>query len=633
MSALIFNSRDQKYKSIYGALESGQSVTLRLLLPFTSGAVCYSARVLVREDSEEFYNVYELKGTEQYEDDSRWWEVTLSIDEPGLYWYCFEYDTPWSRERVYKGAYSNGYIHIDESFWQLTVYEAGYTTPDIFKGATMYQIFPDRFCNSGLPKRNVPTDRDLVPWDSEPRWRPDPEGKVWNNDYFGGDLKGIERKIPYLKNLGISVLYLNPIFESHTNHRYSTADYSKIDPLLGTEEDFRDLCITAHQYGMKVILDGVFNHTGDDSVYFNKKGRYKTLGAYNSKESPYYPWFKFIEWPDKYDSWWGFDILPDVNETNPDYLEYITGEDGIIAKWLKLGADGWRLDVADELPDEFIEAIHSRAKATKEDAIVLGEVWEDASNKVAYSVRRKYLQGHELDSVMNYPFANAIIDFVAFNDANYFLDKILTVTENYPKPVVDILMNMLGTHDTARIITRLAGEDYTGKDREWQCSHSLSPAQYDLGVKLEKIAATIQFTLPGMPSIYYGDEAGMQGYKDPFNRKGFPWNHINTNLSSWYTWLGFLRRTCPVIKTGQFIPVSGSQGCVCYARMNTSHPALEREGDALVVIANRNPHEIDYYLPEELEGCVPIMNVIYSEGRKVTVGPCSAAILGRGSWV
>lgn len=632
MSALIFNSRDPRYKTTYGALECGKDVTFRLLLPYASGAVCYSARILVTRDDEEDETAFELVGTNRYQEGSRWWEVTLSLDEPGLYWYCFEYNTPWSIERVYKGAYSNGYIHIDPSLWQLTVYEKGFETPDGFKGSTMYQIFPDRFFRSGLPKQNVPSDRDYSGWFDEPRWRPDPDGKVWNNDYFKGDLKGIERKLPYIRNLGATVIYLNPIFESHTNHRYSTADYSKIDPLLGTEEDFCDLCKAAHDLGIKIILDGVFSHTGDDSVYFNKKGRYDSLGAYNSKESPYYGWYRFTEWPDRYDSWWGFDILPNVNELDPSYMEYIAGEGGIIEKWLKLGADGWRLDVADELPDEFIAAIHHRVKATNPDAIVLGEVWEDASNKVAYDKRRQYLLGQELDSVMNYPFANAVVDFVADNDAAFFLDKILTVTENYPKPVVDVLMNMLGTHDTERIITRLAGEDCTGKDREWQATHHLSPAQYELGVKLEKIASAIQFTLPGMPSIYYGDEAGMQGYKDPFNRRGFPWTHIDTNLSAWYTWLGFLRKTCPVLKEGQFIPISGALGCVCYARMNTTHPVLSSRGDALVVIANRNPHEIDYWLPDELSGCTPLMNVIFAEGTKVTVGPCSVALLGRGDW-
>lgn len=628
----IYNSRDIRFKTKYGALESGEEVTFRLLLPFESGAVCYRARLLVLNDATGEEKSYELFGTDKHEGDCRWWEVVYTAEEPGLYWYCFEYDGPWSTERIYKGPYSNGYIATDESRWQLTVYEKGYETPDRFKGGVMYQIFPDRFYRSGETKYHVPTDRVLVDWDAEPGWRPDEHGIVRNNDYFGGDLKGIEEKLPYIHNMGVTVIYLNPIFESQTNHRYSTSDYSKIDPLLGTEEDFVSLCNAAHRYGMKIILDGVFNHTGDDSIYFNKKNRYDTLGAYNSKASPYYNWFHFINWPDSYASWWGFDTLPEVNQDSEDYIDYITGPNGIVAKWLRLGADGWRLDVADELNDSFIQKIHARAKAVKPDAIVIGEVWEDASNKIAYSQRKHYLLGEELDSIMNYPFANAIIEFVAYNDAEGFLDKILSVTENYPKPVVDVLMNLLGTHDTARIITRLAGENVDGHDREWQSTHHLSPQQYEFGIQLEKIAATIQFTLPGFPSIYYGDEAGMQGYKDPFNRAGFTWDKINTSLSSWYSWLGLLRKTCPVLKNGQFIPISGAQGCVCYARMNGEYPMLNRTGDALVVIANRNPHSIDYILPEELDDLTPLINVENLDGKCVRVGAYTCALLGRGSW-
>lgn len=628
----IFNSRDIRFKTKYGALESGEEVTFRLLLPFESGAVCYRARLLVLNDYTGEEKSYELFGTDKYEQDCRWWEVVYTAGEPGLYWYCFEYDGPWSTERIYKGPYSNGYIATDESRWQLTVYEKGYDTPDRFKGGVMYQIFPDRFYSSGEKKDHVPVDRVMVKWDAEPGWRPDEHGIVRNNDYFGGDLKGIEQKLPYIHNMGATVIYLNPIFESQTNHRYSTSDYSKIDPLLGTEEDFVSLCNAAHRYGIKIILDGVFNHTGDDSIYFNKKNRYDVLGAYNSKQSPYYNWFNFINWPDQYASWWGFDTLPEVNQNSQDYIDYITGPNGIVAKWLRLGADGWRLDVADELGDSFIQKIHERAKAVKPDAIVIGEVWEDASNKVAYSQRKHYLLGEELDSIMNYPFANAIIDFVAYDDADGFLDKILSVTENYPKPVVDVLMNLLGTHDTARIITRLAGENVDGHDREWQSTHHLSAQQYNFGIQLEKIAATIQFTLPGFPSIYYGDEAGMQGYKDPFNRAGFTWDHINTSLSSWYSWLGLLRKTCPVLKTGAFIPISGAQGCVCYARMNVDYPMLNRKGDALVVIANRNPHAIDYVLPEELDDLTPLINVENADGRFVRVGAYTCALLGRGSW-
>ncbi len=629
----LFNSRDKNYKSKYGAVECGETLTFRLLLPFFTGAVCYSARMIIRDEFTGEEQRVELLGTDQYDGDFRWWECHYTAAEKGLYWYHFEYDGPFSTQYIYRGSFGNGVLNSDASDWQLTVYEKGFDTPKSLKGATIYQIFPDRFSNSGKKKTGVPKDRELVSWDSQPKWRPNENGEVLNQDYLGGDLAGIQEKLPYLKNMGVSIIYLNPIFEAHSNHRYNTANYEKIDPLLGTEQDFVSLCKAAHELDIKIILDGVFNHTGDDSIYFNKKSRYPTLGAYNSKESPYFDWYRFGEWPDTYESWWGFRTLPDVNETNPDYVEYITGENGIIAKWLRLGADGWRLDVADELPDDFIRKIHTRAKSVKPDAIVMGEVWEDASNKIAYSERRQYLLGDELDSVMNYPFANAILQFLRHNDAESFMEQILTVTENYPKPVVDVLMNLLGTHDTERILTRLVGESCEYKDREWQSCHSLTPETYEIGIQQEMLAAILQYTLPGIPSVYYGDEAGMEGYKDPFNRAGFPWDNIRMDLHSWYVCLGRLRQICPVLKEGQFVPVSGALGCVCYARIDEDHPDLTPEGDALVVIANNNPHPITYHLPEALSNTTEVCNVWEKNGNAVTMPARSAAILGRGTWI
>lgn len=639
--AQLFNSRDQKHKSTYGAVQAGQTFVFRLQLPDSAGAVIYSARLLMQKDGQAHVKSYPFekltaeKGTFEAQSDEgmAWWECRYTAEEPGLYWYSFILDKPDGEEHLYRGAYGNARSGGDPACWQLTVYEKGYTTPDCLKGATLYQIFPDRFYCSGNPKADVPADRELRPWNSTPKWRPNEHGEVTNQDYLGGDLKGIQKKLPYLKELGISILYLNPIFEAHSNHRYNTADYQKVDPLLGTEEDFVSLCQSAHKLDMKIILDGVFNHTGDDSIYFNRKGRYPIPGAYNSKNSPFYDWFCFEQWPDKYDSWWGFQTLPAVNESNPDYIDFITGKDGIIAKWLTLGADGWRLDVADELPDDFIRKIHERAKATKPETIILGEVWEDASNKIAYSSRRQYLLGHELDSVMNYPFAEAVIDFVRNNNAEDFLERILTITENYPKPVTDLLMNLLGTHDTVRILTRLVGESCEGKDREWQSVQSLSQEQYEHGIRLEKIAASLQFTLPGIPSLYYGDEAGMQGYKDPFNRKGFPWEHIRSDLHDWYAWLASLRKHCPVLKKGQFVPISGASGCVCYARIDETHPDIVAEKDALVVIANNNSEEITYHLPSELSDLTVIQNVSSFSGNSAIIPPYTCAFLGRGHWI
>ncbi len=594
MSAMIFNSRDTKYKSKYGALVSGDDVSFRLLLPEEPGAAVSCARMLILSDESGAENVFSFTPTSEHEDGCKYWELHYTAEKPGIYWYCFEIERDSGKtERIYRGAYSTGYIGAPETCWQLTVYENIYNAPNSFAGGIMYQIFPDRFRNSGSTKTGVPDDRKIKPWGTAPEWKPNEFGKVLNNDYLGGDLKGIEEKLPYLQQMGVTIIYLNPIFEAHSNHRYNTADYLKIDPLLGTEKDFISLCNSAHKIGIKIVLDGVFSHTGDDSIYFNKYNRYDYLGAYNSTESPYFEWYKFNNWPDNYTSWWGIDILPEVIEETPKYVDYITGPGGVVEKWLRLGADGWRLDVADELPDEFIEKIRERIEAVKPGALLLGEVWEDASNKKAYGVRRKYILGKGLSSVMNYPFKEAIIAYLAHDDAEGFIDRILTITENYPKEVVDLLMNPLGTHDTMRIITRLSGENCENKDRAWQENFTLSDEERERCINLFKIAAAIQYTLPGFPSVYYGDEIGMEGCKDPFNRCGYPWDsdRINTDLLKLHIELGKLRTSTPLLKHSPFVPISGAQGCVAYARRD--------ESGALVLIANSSTSDIDYYLPKE----------------------------------
>lgn len=457
-------------------------------------------------------------------------------------------------------------------------------------------------------------------WGNEPEWRPTPDGKVLNNDFFGGDLKGIGEKLPYLKELGVTCIYLNPIFEAHSNHRYDTADYSKIDPVLGTEDDFKKLCADAKKMGIHIILDGVFSHTGADSVYFNKNKRYSTDGAYNSKQSPYYKWYKFINYPDNYQSWWGFVTLPEVMEECHDYRNFINGKGGIIEKWLKAGADGFRLDVADELPDIFIDELCARLKKTKPDALLMGEVWEDATTKHSYGSRRRYLLGKQFDSVMNYPFANAILSFCRSGSAENFMRSVMNIVENYPKQCLDVMMNHIGTHDTERAITKIAGESCEYRDRQWQSCHSLSDEKYEKGVKLLKCAAVLQYTLPGVPSVYYGDEAGMQGYKDPFNRGCYPWGNENEELLKFYKKLGKIRTEQAVFKEGHFSPVSSMLGCVAYRRHD--------ENGNIMVIVNRNEHEISYRLPEYFSQCSALMGNSPEDG-EVKIDGCSFVILAK----
>lgn len=585
-----YNSRLEYHKSIFGAVKTDQTVTFRIILP--RDFCCHAAKLVIKKAEADEYGYINMQWDCMEGVGEEWWKVDFTAEKAALYKYHFEYDTSWGTSRIYHAGNGLAAIKGDGEDWQLTVYDKDFHTPEWLRGGIIYQIFPDRFASSGTKKQNVPSDRVLrTDRDGDPYWIPTAEGKVLNNDYFGGDLNGIEQKLGYLKSLGVTCIYLNPIFEAQSNHRYDTADYEKIDSMLGTEKDFKSLCESAKKLGIRIMLDGVFSHTGDDSRYFNRYSRYDSLGAYQSKKSPYYGWYKFNKWPDDYESWWGIEILPEVNEDNSDFIEYITGKNGIARKWLKLGASGWRLDVADELPDEFLDEFRKAVKEEKADGLVLGEVWEDASNKSSYGKLRRYLLGKQFDSVMNYPFAGAVIDFIRDANAELFASRVMSIVENYPKEVLDVLMNHLSTHDTMRAITALAGESCAYRDRKWQSTHSLDEKEYHYGMKLLMAASAMQFALPGVPTIYYGDEAGMQGYKDPFNRRCYPWGKENGELVEWYKKLGKIRNENRVFKDGRFEILSAVAGCVAFSRKN--------DDEAILVISNSNPHPITYYVKSE----------------------------------
>lgn len=491
------------------------------------------------------------------------WSVSVTIQETGLYFYHFTVE---GEGNVCCGHLEMGVLTERYDGFMLTVYSENYKTPDWFKGGVMYQIFPDRFCRKGsMPDIEGRISRD--DWGGMPTYRPNAQGKVLNNDFFGGNFKGIESKLPYLKDLGVTVIYLNPIFEAASNHRYDTSDYLKLDPVLGSEADFASLIKEAKKYGIRLILDGVFNHTGDDSVYFNKYGHYSSVGAYQSKESPYYSWYSFQNFPDRYSSWWGIDILPEVNENSQAYQNFIFGKDGVLKKWLKFGIGGYRLDVADELPDFFLKKLRDSVKESDSEAIIIGEVWEDASNKIAYSKRREYLHGHELDSVMNYPLKDAIISYIQTENAENLLRTMRALINHYPKKTLDCLMNILGTHDTARILTVLGGIYCKNKDEMASRNAYLTPENKGKAIKKLKMAAVLQFTLPGVPSIYYGDENGMEGHIDPFCRQCFDWNNLNIDLIDFYKTLGKIRNEYhSVFKDGIFKDLRTEEGLIFYKR-------------------------------------------------------------------
>jgi glycosidase len=477
--------------------------------------------------------------------------------------------------------------------WTLTVYDKDFSVPEWAKGTIIYQIFPDRFYQSEkyIPERiDYRTTRN---WGEMPEWRIDLSAKYNNTDFFMGNLKGIEEKIPYLKELGVKILYLNPIFESQSNHRYDVGDYEKVDSYLGCNEDLKSLCTKAHMNGMKIVLDGVFNHTGNDSKYFNEYGNYKNIGAFQGTESKYYDWYKHTE-NGEFKYWWGFRNLPVCNGDNPDWQNYIYGKNGIIDKWFKLGIDGIRLDVVDELTDDFIDNIKIAIKRNKKDGFLIGEVWENAITKEKDGIQRKYLLGKGLDSVMNYPFTNAILKYVRFGDYRFFIDTVKQILTQYPEDSINSLMNSLSTHDITRAITTLVGKGIEEKnvliwdtehDREWQIQNEvLTDEEYQTGEKMFKIASAIQYFLPGNSCIYYGDEIGMYGYRDPFNRKCFEWNKIGNNLNEFFKDLGKIKNKNVFLKNAKFELVTANEQILAFKRFNKDNEIL--------ILVNRTPNDV-----------------------------------------
>ncbi len=427
-----YNSRDERYKSPYGAVSSGTAVRFSLRPPRAEGFS--HAAMTARFESWDNKTVtlpMPWQGFELSQD-----IFTAQLDTQGyvgLVWYSFKLERLDGRKQEL-GPY------------QLTVYDGSQSVPAWFGEGVTYQIFPDRFRRSRIPDPAGLVGGRTVHqnWEDSPEYRPDHKGEVRNRDFFGGDFKGVMEKLDYLKSLGVETLYFNPIFEAAENHRYGTADYSRVDPMLGTNEDFSRLCEEAHKRGMRVMLDGVFNHTGFVSRYFNGDGFYPDVGASQSWDSPYRPWFNFIQWPKKYESWWGIYSLPAVNESNPDYRNFIfAGQDSVVRRWLRAGADGWRLDVADELPDDFVHGIHQAAREEKPDAVVIGEVWEDGSTKIAYGVRRKHILGGHCDGLMNYPLRSAILAFFTGGGGEHFVESMETIRENYPAFAFYSAMNSL----------------------------------------------------------------------------------------------------------------------------------------------------------------------------------------------
>ena len=502
----------------------------------------------------------------------------------------------------------------------LLVYKKGFETPSWFHGSVMYQIFVDRFYRG---YGEVGTRDDVImneDWENGiPQYVEHQGEPVKNNMFFGGNLWGVAEKLDYLKSLGVGVIYLNPIFKAYSNHKYDTGNYLEIDSMFGGKAAFDNLIKKADECGIKIILDGVFNHTGDNSIYFDKYGEYGGVGAYSNENSEYRNWYSFMGSRDRYDSWWGIKILPRLNHANEDCRRYFTGDNGVGAEYIKQGIAGWRLDVADELSDSFLDEFCATVKKQSGgEAIIIGEVWENATEKVAYGKRRKYLRGSQLDSVMNYPLRKGIMRFVLDGDAEFLSDILQSIYSTYPKTVCDSLMNILGTHDTERALTVFGKCDDETCDEAGSvlASRRLSGDDREKAIRKMKLATVIQFTVYGVPSVYYGDEAGLEGYRDPFCRMPYPWGREDGELVELYRMLGKMReKNRNIFAEGEFSVTYVDDAIIAYNR--------KYQNEEICIVANVADYAQILILPGKWR--------LIDSGKQFdgTVDACSAIILKR----
>lgn len=585
--------------SALGAFAQGDVIDIIALVPRVLGVtaveLCIRRDTLAPSDADRDGAAqlldFEYASTDYINDEYR-----LSLDtsalcegsESGLFYYTYIFRQ--GREALVASTYDNRHFKLRREGWrefQLTVYRPEYYVPEWLSGGVMYHIFLDRFAH-GEGSTSYRAESIIEPdWDGGvPQYAEYRGAEVKNDHFFGGNIWGIIEKLDYLESLGVNILYLSPIFDAVSNHKYDTSDYLKIAEEFGGEAAFKALIKAAHEKGIRIILDGVFNHTGSDSRYFDEYGRYGTPAA--DPSSPYHEWYDFHP-PEKpgdapYTCWWGIRILPRLNTHTASCRGFFTGEGGIAEHYMRMGIDGWRLDVADELPDAFLEELRERIRSVEPESVLIGEVWENASDKIAYGKRRSYFRGSQLDSVMNYPLRAALLDYAEYGNAERLAEALTELYSSYPKAVSLSLMNVIGTHDTERVLTVL-GAPRKARENAYapnavQAKLRLTEEERRRGVRLLKAVSTLQFTLFGFPCIYYGDEAGMEGMSDPFCRYPFPWAHIDKEINEHYKRLGALRRSERSLCGGDFRITRASGGLFEFIRYN------KEEKDYILVAVN-----------------------------------------------
>lgn len=554
--SIIYDSWMESHKKPFGALEIGEDININI------EAISDVKEIyLILETNEDIKKEIKMEN----KSNGIFTIDKYKFEKENIYFYHFKSIEGETLDVKYYGkSYDCGecveYHDINYiNKYQITVSRKT-ESPKWFKEGILYHIFVDRFNRTG--KINNPKKNSFIyaNWEDTPMYIKNKENEVIRWDFHGGNLKGIISKLNYLKGLGVTVIYLSPIFKSQSNHKYDTGDYKTIDPMFGDEEIFKELIYKASKKGINIILDGVFSHTGDDSIYFNKYGNYDSLGAYQSKNSKFFSWYNFKDYPNEYDCWWGVKSLPNVNETENSYMDYIIRDkDSVIKKWMNYGVKGWRLDVVDELPSKFLETLKKETLNIDNESVIVGEVWEDASNKISYSERRKYFLGNQLNGVTGYVFKNIVVEFLKGNiNSQDVYNRFMTIKENYPKDAFKSNLNLLGTHDTRRILTELNEEK-----------------------ELLKLAVFIQMTFEGVPYVYYGDEAGLIGETDPDNRRTYPWENEDKDILNFYKKIIKERKNNKLLSSGEtkFLKLS-NQNILGYIRYIKT--------DKILVLINRS---------------------------------------------
>ncbi len=619
---LSHDSRDDLYRTPYGAVPAETAVTLRLR---AAAGDLTEATIRVWDALEEIQALVpmDVVATDPTEGDHGYdyWQATINTSaKPTVLYYRFIVrDGPTTRyveddppaDEGADGGAGRVYAASPDASWQIDVYRPDFVTPAWARGAVVYQIFPDRFFNGDPSNDPTPAATPAAGGAAAYRygdvydnpilakeWADRPEGycrayagvscdeEPLGRDFFGGDLAGITAKLDDLAELGVTVLYLNPIFAAPSNHRYDTSSYAFIDPDLGTQADFEALVAGAAQRGIRVLLDGVFNHVSSDSPWFDRQGRYSEIGACESAASAYRGWFTFrapaANEPSPcaptqaggddtyYVGWFGFDTIPEVIE-QPSVLDLYTGPDGVVRSWVDAGTAGWRLDVMDNLSHGFMRKIREATKAADPDALVLGEQWGDPS---------PWLLGDEADTTMNYRFRRAVIGLINGDTADLdgaikgltpsaFAARMEGVREDYPAPAWDALLNLVDSHDTTRILWTLTPGADNAEAKETSAALAAGKARL-------RLVAALQLTWPGMASIYYGTEAGITGQDDPDDRRTYPWDDRDKALRDWYRDLATLRADHVALREGdlRFVLANDAAGTLAYTRRTDDEVAL-----------------------------------------------------------